>query len=139
MTEVTAGSGLFGPHLFDRYRSFQPAPAVGFACDVVRVPDTRTVTVLGGGWIGSGSHGADRLPRPVWPEGLHPLSVEGVGEVQTPLRGGAACRLRAGDRVWFRHAKSGEVMEHTAQVAVVEAQALPDMLPTYRGEGQCFL
>ena len=51
ITEIAVGSGLFGPHLFDNYRAFTPAPAVAFALDVVRKPNLDTVTLLGGGWI----------------------------------------------------------------------------------------
>lgn len=139
ITEVSAGSGLFGPHLFDNYRSFTPAPAVAFALDVVRRPAPETVTVLGGGWIASGPPGADRLPQPVWPQGLRYARLEGAGEVQTPLIGAAAQRLNIGDRVWFRHAKSGELMEHVNEVVPVIDGVAADPLPTYRGEGRSFL
>ena len=54
---------------------------------------------------------ADRLPRPYLPAGLTLTGVEGAGEVQTPVRGAAAGRLRPGDRVWLRHAKAGELAE----------------------------
>src|SRR5690606_17897593 len=70
VTEVAAGSGLFGPHLFDHYSRFTPAPAAAFALSVVRKPRADIATVLGGGWIASGPPAPDRLPLPVWPEGL---------------------------------------------------------------------
>jgi D-serine deaminase-like pyridoxal phosphate-dependent protein len=38
VTEVTAGSGLLGPALFDHYRSFRPRPAAFFGVPVVRRP-----------------------------------------------------------------------------------------------------
>ncbi|MEQ1736073.1 MAG: alanine racemase, partial [Rhodoglobus sp.] len=38
VTEIAAGSGLFGPHLFDGYSHFSPAPAAAFALSVVRKP-----------------------------------------------------------------------------------------------------
>ena len=38
VTEVAAGSGLFGPTLFDTYRAFKPAPAAWFVLPVVRKP-----------------------------------------------------------------------------------------------------
>ncbi len=38
MTEVTAGSGLLVPGLFDHYRSFSPLPAAYFGLRVVRRP-----------------------------------------------------------------------------------------------------
>lgn len=53
VTEIAAGSGLFGPHLFDTYRGFTPAPAAAFALSVVRKPAPQIATVLGGGWIAS--------------------------------------------------------------------------------------
>ena len=139
ITEVAAGSGLFGPHLFDNYRSFTPAPAVAFALDVVRRPNDHTATLLGGGWIASGPAGADRLPQLVWPEGLRYAPREAAGEVQTPVIGAAARDMRVGDRVWLRHTKSGEPMEHGNAVVPVAGGVAGDPLPTYRGEGKCFL
>lgn len=139
ITEVAAGSGLFGPHLFDNYRSFTPAPAVAFALDVVRRPNPETATLLGGGWIASGPAGADRLPQLVWPAGLRYAQRESAGEVQTPVIGQAAGDLRVGDRVWLRHTKSGEPMEHAVEVVPVSAGVAGAPLATYRGEGKCFL
>jgi D-serine deaminase-like pyridoxal phosphate-dependent protein len=139
VTEIAAGSGLFGGHLFDGYAHFTPAPAAAFALDVVRSPSPAHATILGGGWIASGPAGADRVPRIVWPEGLAMLPRESAGEVQTPVTGPAARRLRAGDRVWFRHTKSGELSEHLNAFAVVDGDEVVDTLPTYRGEGKAFL
>ena len=139
VTEIAAGSGLFGGHLFDGYAHFTPAPAAAFALDVVRSPSPAHATILGGGWIASGPPGADRVPRIVWPEGLAMLARESAGEVQTPVTGAAAGRLRAGDRVWFRHTKSGELSEHLNEFAVVDGDEVVDTVPTYRGEGKAFL
>lgn len=139
VTEIAAGSGLFGGHLFDGYAHFMPAPAAAFALDVVRSPGPEHATILGGGWIASGPPGADRVPRIVWPEGLTMLARESAGEVQTPVTGPAARRLRAGDRVWFRHTKSGELSEHLNEFAVVDRDQVVDTVPTYRGEGKAFL
>ena len=139
ITEVAAGSGLLGPHLFDTYRGFTPAPAAAFALPVVRRPAPDIVTLLGGGWIASGPPGPDRLPQVVWPEGLRMLSTESAGEVQTPLRGQAAAGLRVGDRVWLRHTKAGELAEHLDAYAVVDGDRVVGELPTYRGEGKVFL
>jgi D-serine deaminase-like pyridoxal phosphate-dependent protein len=140
VTEVAAGSGLFGPHLFDHYSTFDAAPAVAFALDVVRKPSPDRATLLGGGWIASGPAAADRLPQPGWPAGLGFEPREGAGEVQTPVRGAAARRLLPGDRVWLRHTKAGEVMEHTNEVVPIggDGSVLP-AIPSYRGEGRCFL
>jgi D-serine deaminase-like pyridoxal phosphate-dependent protein len=139
VTEIAAGSGLFGPHLFDGYWQFTPAPAAAFAMSVVRRPTPEIATILGGGWVASGPPGPDRLPKIVWPQGLRMLPREMAGEVQTPVTGDAARALRVGDRVWFRHTKAGEVSEHLDSFAVVENGRIIEELPTYRGEGKVFL
>ncbi|QNN64048.1 alanine racemase [Leucobacter denitrificans] len=139
VTEVAAGSGLYGPHLFDNYRQFTPAPAVAFALDVVRKPSANAATLLGGGWIASGPAGEDRLPQLTWPTGLSYAPREAAGEVQTPVTGDAARDLRVGDRVWLRHTKSGEPMEHADSVVPVIGGVADDPVPTYRGEGKHFL
>lgn len=139
LTEASAGSGLLGGHLFDGYRSFRPAPAAAIAFDVVRHPTRDIATVLGGGWIASGPAVASRQPLPVWPEGLRTLPREAAGEVQTPLQGRAAESLGVGDRVWFRHAKSGEPAERIDSYHLVSGDEIIDELPTYRGEGKAFL
>lgn len=139
VTEIAAGSGLFGPHLFDNYSHFRPAPAASFALSVVRKPTPDRATLLGGGWVASGPAAADRLPRLVWPEGLKMVPNEMAGEVQTPLTGEAAARLAVGDRVWARHTKSGELSEHINEFAMVDGDAVVGSLPTYRGQGKAFL
>ncbi|MHA6669093.1 amino acid deaminase/aldolase [Homoserinimonas sp. A447] len=138
VTEIAAGSGLFGPHLFDNYTRFRPAPAAAFALPVVRKPAPDKATILGGGWIASGPPSSDRLPRPVWPEGLRLVAREMTGEVQTPVIGDAAGRLQVGDRVWWRHTKAGELSEHLNEFALVDGGEVVAMLPTYRGEGKAF-
>jgi len=138
VTELSAGSGLFAPTLFDTYRSLALRPAALFALPVVRRPAPGVVTVLGGGYVASGPAGRDRLPSPVLPAGLRLTGTEGAGEVQTPLRGAAADRLRIGDRVWFRHTKAGELCERFDRLLLVEGDAVVDEVPTYRGEGRAF-
>ena len=139
VTEVAAGSGLFGPTLFDAYRAFTPRPAALFALPVVRRPSRSVATVLGGGYPASGPAGADRLPRPVLPAGLRLTRTEGAGEVQSPVAGPPAETLRIGDRVWFRHAKAGELCERFATLHLVAGAEVVDAVPTYRGEGRTFL
>ncbi len=139
VTEVAAGSGLYGPALFDTYRHFQPAPAAFFALSVVRRPSPQVVTVLGGGWTASGTPGFDRLPTPAWPRGLRLTANEGAGEAQTPLFGPGAAGLRVGDRVWFRHTKAGELCEHVDELHLVDGDRIVAVVPTYRGEGHAFL
>jgi len=141
VTEVTSGSGLFAPGLFDGYRSFQARPAAFFGLDVVREPAPGWVTAFAGGYAASGKAGAARLPRLFTP-GYTLSGPEGAGEVQTPLRATRAAApdgvLHTGDRVWLRHAKAGEMMERFDQVHLVRGAEVVETVPTYRGEGKNF-
>ncbi len=139
VTELAAGSGLYGPGLFDAYRAFTPRPAALFALPVVRRPGPRVATALGGGYLASGPADRARLPRPYLPAGLRLDRQEGAGEVQTPLLGPPAATLAVGDRVWMRHAKAGELCERFSRLHLIEGDRIVDEVPTYRGEGQCFL
>jgi D-serine deaminase-like pyridoxal phosphate-dependent protein len=139
VTEIAAGSGLFGPHLFDHYTHFSPAPAASFALSVVRKPTPELATLFGGGWIASGPPGVDRTPQIAWPPGLTMFPREMAGEVQTPLGGPGAAKLVPGDRVWLRHTKAGELSEHVQEFALVDDGRIIESLPTYRGEGKLFL
>ncbi|MFI5626164.1 amino acid deaminase/aldolase [Nocardioides sp. NPDC051685] len=139
VTELAAGSGLFAPRLFDFYTRFRPQPAAYFVLSVVRRPSPQHATVLGGGWIASGAAGKDRLPTPVWPEGLSLVDQEGAGEVQTPLVGDRVDELGIGDHVWFRHTKAGELCEHVDELHLIDDGRIVDVVPTYRGEGKTFL
>ena len=137
ITEITAGSGLYCPTLFDSYDAFTARPAAFFGLDVVRRPARGIVTAFGGGYVASGPAHRSRLPRPV--DGARLVSAEGAGEVQTPLRyprgrdGGAI-----GSRVWLRHAKAGEAMERFDTVHLVRGTRVVQTVPTYRGEGRNF-
>ncbi|WP_310963324.1 alanine racemase [Nocardioides terrisoli] len=143
VTEVAAGSGLLVPTLFDHYQSFRPRPAAWFGVPVVRRPGDTVVTVAGGGFIASGPTGKDRSPQPWAPPGLQLTALEGAGEVQTPLTGPGAGALEIGDWVWFRHAKAGELAEHTNTVHLLGH--LPGdrgdevvSVPSYRGLGHAW-
>ena len=140
LTEVAAGSGLFGPTLFDGYRDFTPRPALAYALPVTRRPAPEVRTLFGGGYVASGPAGSSRVPTPFLPDGLAVIGTEGVGEVQTPVTGRAAAALAIGDRVWWRHAKAGEICERFTTLHLVDGgpQAAVTPVPTYRGEGQCF-
>lgn len=138
ITELTAGSGLFSPGLFDGYDAFTSRPAAYFALDVVRKPTDDVATLFSGGYIASGPAHKSRTPKPAWPEGLSLLGAEGAGEVQTPVKGPAARDLRLGDRVLLRHAKAGELCERFDTVAMVDAGGAVRHVPTYRGEGKNF-
>jgi D-serine deaminase-like pyridoxal phosphate-dependent protein len=139
VTEIAAGSGLYGPTLFDAYRAFRPRPAALFALPIVRRPGPGVATALGGGYLASGPADRARLPRPHLPAGLRLDRQEGAGEVQTPLLGARADVLAVGDRVWFRHAKAGELCERFRGLHLIEGDRVVEEVPTYRGEGQCFL
>jgi D-serine deaminase-like pyridoxal phosphate-dependent protein len=138
VTELTAGSGLYGPGLFDHYRDFTPLPAALFALSVVRIPGPDVATLGMGGWIASGPPDKNRLPVPYLPAELKLTQLEAAGEVQTPVLGKPAGRLRIGDRVWLRHAKAGELCEHVNEVHLVDGDTLAGAAPTYRGLGQAF-
>jgi D-serine deaminase-like pyridoxal phosphate-dependent protein len=137
VTEVTAGSGLYGPTLFDKYDIFQPEHAVAYALGVVRRPTPRIATLFGGGYIASGPAKKSRLPSPSWPLGLSLLGTEGAGEVQTPVVGENARGLRIGDRVWMRYAKAGEMLERFDVLHAIDGNELTELV-TYRGEGKNF-
>lgn len=139
LTEVTAGSGFLDSHLFDAYRSLSLEPAAYFAVPVVRRPRDGLVTCHGGGYVASGSAGPERLPLPALPPGLRLLSLEGAGEVQTPLELGRGVQLDLGDPVFFRHAKAGELAEHFSEYLLVRGTRVEARAPTYRGLGRCFL
>ncbi len=139
ITEVAAGSGFYAPTLFDAYGSFDLTPAAMFVLPVVRKPSPSIATVLGGGYLASGTADASRLPTPYLPTGLRFDGQEGAGEVQTPLLGDSAASLQVGDHVYFRHAKAGELCERFNSLHVVRDSKVIDELPTYRGEGKAFL
>jgi D-serine deaminase-like pyridoxal phosphate-dependent protein len=138
VTEVAAGSGLFTPTLFDHYQSFEARPAAFFGLPVTRRPSPQVATVHGGGLVASGPIGKDRLPTPWAPAGLHLTGLEGAGEVQTPLTGHPAALLAIGDLVWFRHAKAGELFEHTNTVQLLSGARFTEEVASYRGHGLAF-
>jgi D-serine deaminase-like pyridoxal phosphate-dependent protein len=139
VTEVTAGSGFFHPSLFDNYTNFQHQPAAGFAIEITRKPAAGIYTCAGGGYIASGAPGPDKAPKPWLPEGAELLANEGAGEVQTPVYYDGKEQLRLGDPIFLRHAKAGELCERFQELHLLSEGRLLDTVPTYRGEGQCFL
>ena len=143
VTEVTAGSGLYAPTLFDHYRDLDYTPAALFALEVVRQPDAGRITCLGGGYIASGGTSPGKAPVPVLPAGLMLEPNEGAGEVQTPLR--RADRRSAvplpgiGEPVFFRHAKAGELCERFNHLLLVRDGHVTEAVETYRGLGWQFV
>lgn len=139
VTEVTVGSGFVCSHLFDYYESLALRPALLFVLQVVRNSDPDYVTCHGGGYVASGEPGLDRLPLPYLPPGLRLTRFEAAGEVQTPLRLPPGRSLAPGDPVFFRHSKAGELAERFNEYLLVRGDEIVARVPTYRGEGMCFL
>ena len=139
VTEITAGSGFYSPALFDYYRDFRYLPAAGYAIEIVRQPAPHLYTCLGGGYIASGSTGLEKQPAPYLPRGATLLSLEGAGEVQTPIRYNGLEPLHLGDPIFMRHSKAGELCERFTRLLLVKDGAIVDEVTTYRGDGQCFL
>lgn len=138
VTEVTVGSGFYAPLLFDYYKDFRYEPSLFFALPIVRKPAPQIYTCLGGGYIASGAIGADKEPKPVFPKGGKLLSLEGAGEVQTPVYFENE-KLEIGDPILFRAAKAGEICERFNEIICVSNNQIVDHYQTYRGEGVCFL
>jgi D-serine deaminase-like pyridoxal phosphate-dependent protein len=141
LTELAAGSGLYAPTLFDAYDALDLTPAAFFGTAVVRRPTDGVVTGFAGGYVASGPPGWSRVPELLEEQGLRLERREGTGEVQTPLRGPGADALGLGDRVWFRHAKAGELAERFTEFVLVSSARGDEVVgraATYRGEGQCF-
>ncbi len=139
VSEVTVGSGFYSPTLFDHYRRFQHQPAAGFALEIVRRPTSNIYTCSGGGYVASGSAGPGKLPTPYLPAGAKLIPLEGAGEVQTPVTYVGPEKLALGDPIFFRHAKAGELCERFNSLLLVSQGQIVDEIPTYRGEGLCFL
>lgn len=139
VTEITVGSGFYSPTLFDNYRNFRYQPAAGFVLEIVRQPGPGLYTCLGGGYTASGAVGLDKQVRPYLPEGAVLTSLEGAGEVQTPVRYTGPVSLSLGDPLFMRHAKAGELCEHFTHLLLISDGAVIDKVTTYRGDGHCFL
>lgn len=138
LTEVTAGSGFMGPHLFDYFTNVRFEPAFYVALQVVRRSDVGYVTCQGGGYVASGAPGWDKLPLPWWPAGAKLVSTEGAGEVQTPLHVASDSTVKIGDVVLLRHAKGGELAERFTDYVLMKDGRAAGRAETYRGRGWCF-
>jgi D-serine deaminase-like pyridoxal phosphate-dependent protein len=139
VTEITVGSGFYSPALFDYYNDFKHQPSAGFAVQIVRKPKPDYYTCLGGGYIASGATGADKQPKPYLPEGVVLTANEGTGEVQTPFEYKGSEKIGLGDTVLFRHSKAGELCERFNELHLIANGQIIDKVPTYRGQGKCFL
>ena len=139
VSEITVGSGFYAPALFDNYRAFHYQPAAGYAIEIVRHPRSTIYTCLGGGYIASGSVGPEKQPKPYLPEGAKLDTLEGAGEVQTPIRYKGNIALHLGDPIFMRHSKAGELCERFTHLLLVTNGTIQEEVTTYRGDGQCFI
>jgi D-serine deaminase-like pyridoxal phosphate-dependent protein len=141
VTEVAVGSGFYFPHLFDYHEGLGYEPAAGYAVEVTRKPAENIYTCRGGGYVASGPPGVDKAPKPFIPEGTELTETESAGEVQTPVRYDGNEELRRGDPVIFRYSKAGEMCERFDSLFLLrgEEEEVVDEVPTYRGEGRCFM
>ena len=139
VSEVTVGSGFYSPGLFDNYRKFKYEPAAGYAVEIVRRPRNDIYTCHGGGYVASGACDPDKIPKPYLPTGAKLTANEAAGEVQTPVLYTGGQKLALGDPIFFRHSKAGELCERFNSLLVVSKGKVIDEVPSYRGEGKCFL
>jgi D-serine deaminase-like pyridoxal phosphate-dependent protein len=59
--------------------------------------------------------------------------------VQTPVEYHSDVILNVGDPVIFRHSKAGELCERFNSLLLIRNGKIVNEVPTYRGEGKCFL
>ena len=138
ITEITVGSAFFAPALFSQYEMLQLQPATGFALRVTRKFAHNVIVCHGGGYIASGAPTEDRLPQFLEPDIYAYSSLEGAGEVQTPIIVKGRTH-EIGDTIYFRHAKAGELCERFNELHSVRNGVYNGVITTYRGDGQCFL
>lgn len=139
ITEIAVGSGFYTPTLFDNYNQFKHLPSAGYAIEIVRHPMPNTYTCLGGGYVASGPLGLDKLPTPYLPKGCSLYTNEMAGEVQTPILYQGTEKLKIGDPIFLRHSKAGELCERFNHLLLLKDGKIVEKIPTYRGEGKCFL
>ncbi|MGE7918332.1 alanine racemase [Viridibacillus sp. NPDC093762] len=139
VSEVTVGSAFFAPALFDHYHTLNLKPAAGFALRVTRNPAPNIVVCHGGGYIASGAISKDKQPVPYDAQNYNFFDLEGVGEVQTPLHIQSGHQINIGDKIYFRHAKAGELCERFLSLEAKRKDRYIDSFATYRGDGKCFL
>src|SRR5699024_11986088 len=120
VTEMTAGSGFYNPHLFDKYANFQLEPAAGFAIEITRIPTKEIFTCAGGGYIASVAAGEDRLPEVYLPHDAQLTTQDGVVEVQTPIEYIGRLDLKHEDAIFMRHSNVDEVCESFQRINLIQ-------------------
>lgn len=136
VTELTVGSGLYAPTLFDHFHNFHHQPAAGFVLPLVRKAREHIYACSGGGYVASGPIHVDKQPQIQWPLGSSLIKTLGAGEVQTSFR--CPEDLSLGQAIFFRHAKSGELFERFNEVYLLRQGRIEDKVKTYRGLGWNF-
>ena len=135
VTEITVGSGFYAPTCFDHFDHFGSS-GCGLRHWIVRQPQ-------------AGCH----LPEAVIPLQARRARTnclsrtwksrlaihEGPGEVQTPVFYTGPEPLELGDPIFMRHGKAGELCERFNTLLLISKGRIVDEVPTYRGEGQCFV
>src|SRR5699024_3111183 len=139
ITEVTAGSGFYNSHLFNKYESLYLRPALFFATEIILQQTENIYTCAGGGYVASGAADEDKWPEIHLPEGASLIKNEGAGEVQTPILYDGPIALTNGDPIIFRHSKAGELCERFNVLHLIKDDKVVSEKLTYRGEGKCFL
>ena len=132
VSEITVGSGFYAPMLFDYYRNFHYQPATGFAIEIVRHPQPTIYTCSGGGYIASEATGREKLPYPYLPSGTTLASLEGAGEIQTPIKYKSPVHLQVGNPIFLRHSKAGELCERFTHLLLVSHGTIVDEVTTHR-------
>ena len=138
LTEVTAGSGFLQSHLFDYYSEGHCKPAFCFALPISRFSGPGFLTVKSGGFISSGESSRDKAPIVHLPKGLEPISAEGFGEVQTPLKNRSDIATGELGPIFFRPSKAGEIAERFNSYFLLQNGEVLDEVSTYRGMGKTF-
>lgn len=138
VTEVTVGSGFYNAHLFDNYKNFELHPAMFYGIEIVRKPNENIFTCHGGGFIASGNTDKTKAPIVHLPKHGFLDKLEGAGEVQTPIRfTNLTEKLKIGDPIFLRHAKSGELCERINKIMIIEKDKIHEV-NTYRGDNYNF-
>lgn len=139
ISEITVGSAFYNPLLFDYYKDFAYNPAAGFAVEITRQSGKSIYTCAGGGYIASGAVGKEKQPQIILPKSAKLLSLEGAGEVQTPIRHCGNEQLNLGDPIFMRHSKAGELCERFSELLCVRDNKVVGSVNTYRGDGFTFI
>ena len=88
---------------------------------------------------GASAVGLEKQPQPYLPVGAKLDTLEGAGEVQTPIHYKGDTELSVGDPIFMRHSKAGELCERFPHLLCVSNGKIVEEVTTYRGDGQCFI